>query len=367
MVLLTGAGLMVKSFARLYAHPRSFEPEKIGLVKVFLAGPAYRDNQRGAAITYAERAIEQVSAVPGVESVALTNISGRGLADVEGAPRFPPGQAPQVVTRAASAGYPHVVGMPLIAGRLTTDNEPAPVVMINESFVSRVFGKDNPLGQRLRIFGVPSTIVGVVGDLKTSRLDVDPEPEVFVPFRQTPVFRRLDVLFKSRIEPAALFPEVRKAIQQIDPTQPPYGVSTLENALDESISPRRFNLLLLGVFAAGAVLLALVGIYGLISYSVTQRTQEIGVRMALGARRKEIVGMVVRHGMIVALAGIVPGIAAALALTRLMAALLFDVQPNDAPTFAVVTAALTATALVACWLPALRAARVDPTAALRYE
>ena len=367
LVLLMGAGLMVKSFARMYNHPTSFEPEKIGIAKVFLSGPAYRDSERGATLAYAKHVIDQASAIAGVEKVALSNISGSGFADVDGSPRFPPGQAPQVVTRAVSFEYPRLVGIPLLKGRLTADNEAARVVMVNQTFARRVFGDENPLGQRLRISGGPAAIVGVVGDLKVSRLDAEPEPEILVPFQQASAFRRFDVLFKSSTQPAALLPEVRKAIQRIDPTQPPYGLSTLENALDESIAPRRFNLLLLGAFAGGAVLLALVGIYGLTSYSVTQRTQEIGVRMALGARRKEIVRMVVRHGMIVALAGIVPGITAALALTRLMAALLFNVQPNDAPTFAVVTAALTATALAACLLPALRAARVDPTAALRYE
>lgn len=367
LVLLTGAGLMVKSFARMYAHPASFEPEKIGVAKVYLTGPAYRDSERGAAISYAQRVLDRASAVPGVETVALTNITGRGLADIVGPPRFPPGEAPQIVIRAASSGYPRLLGIPLLKGRLTADNESEPVVMVNRTFAARVFGRENPLGQRVRVQGVPAAIVGVVGDLKASRLDADPELEVFVPFKQTLIFRRLDVLFKSHNEPAALLPEVRKAIQRIDPTQPPYGLTTLESTLDESIAPRRFNLLLLGIFASGAVLLALVGIYGVISYSVAQRTQEIGVRMALGARRTEIARMVIRHGMSAALAGIVAGILAALALTRLMAALLFEVRPNDAPTFAAVAAALTVTALLACWLPARKAARVDPTTALRYE
>ena len=167
--------------------------------------------------------------------------------------------------------------------------------------------------------------------------------------------------------PAAVLPEVRQAVQQLDPAQPPYGVTTLEGALDESIAPRRFNLLLLGTFAASAVLLALIGIYGVMSYAVTQRTHEIGVRMALGARRGAIARMVVRQGMAVALVGIATGMAASLGLTRLMASLLFEVKADDPATFAAVAMGLTAAALAASWLPALRAARVDPLVALRYE
>ncbi len=156
-------------------------------------------------------------------------------------------------------------------------------------------------------------------------------------------------------------------VQRLDPSQPPYGIMTLENALAESVAPRRFNLLLLGTFAASAVLLAVIGIYGVMSYAVTQRTREIGIRMALGARRGEIVRLVVGQGMAVALTGIAAGTAAALGLTRLIATLLFDVKPNDPLTFAAVVIALTATALLASWVPALRAARVDPLLALRYE
>ena len=302
-----------------------------------------------------------------MQAVALTIESGSGGVELDGPPRFPQGQAPQVYFRAASSGYPRVVGIPLVKGRWITDDEPSPAVMVNETFVRRIFANEEPLGQRIRIHGVISPIVGVVGDLKISRLDADPDPEVLIPYKQTSVFRRLDVLVRTPGTPAAILPDVRKAVQQLDPTQPPYGVTTLEGALAESIAPRRFNLLLLGTFAASAVLLALIGIYGVMSYAVTQRTQEIGIRMALGARRSEIVRMVVGQGMAVALTGIAVGIAAAFGLTRLMASLLFDVKPNDPLTFAAVAISLTATALLASCIPALKAARVDPLLALRYE
>jgi putative ABC transport system permease protein len=363
LVLLTGAGLMVKSFARMNAHPAEFRPEKIGVMKVWLSGPNYRE--RPAALRYTQELLVKLRQFPGIREVSVMNASSSGGVEVEGR-IFAPGQAPQAVYRTASAGYPRVVGLRLLKGRWTTDEEASPAVVVNESFVRRVFGKEEPLGQRLRIYGVPATIVGVAGDLKVSRLDTNPEPEVLVPYRQTTIFRRLDILFKSEA-PRAVLADVRGVVQRIDPTQPPYGITTLEGVLTDSVAPRRFNLLLLGSFAAAALLLALIGIYGLMSYAVTQRRHEIGIRMALGARRGEIVGLVVRQGMTPALAGIGAGVAASLGLTRWMETLLFEVKPNDPWTFGVVAFGLTATALVAAWVPALKAARVDPIGALRYE
>jgi putative ABC transport system permease protein len=251
-------------------------------------------------------------------------------------------------------------------GRWTTDHEPVAAVMVNETFVRRVFASDEPIGRRVRIYGQPATIVGVVGDRKITRLDADPQPEIVIPYRFTTIFRRLDILFLAGT-PDAMLPGVRRLVSSIDPTQPPYAIDTLEGALAESIAPRRFNLLLLGSFAATALLLALVGIYGLMSYAVTQRTREIGIRMALGARGSEIVNLVVRQGMAWAAAGIAVGMGVALGLTRLMDTLLFDVRPNDPWIFTVVAAGLMATALLAAWMPARRAARVDPIQALRYE
>jgi putative ABC transport system permease protein len=369
VVLLSGAGLMVKSFVRMYAHPASFQPEKIGHMKVFLSGPAYRD--RGAMLAYSRRLLEKAAAVPGVEAAAITNGAGSGVADIENPPQFPEGQPPRVFYRTVSAAYPRVLGIPVLRGNWPTGDEPAPAVAVNEAFVRTVFGQADPIGRRVRAFGNSGymTIVGIVGDLKVSRLDADPEPGVLIPYQLIPYngLRRMDVLFKTAAGIQALLPQVRQAVQHIDSTQPPYGVTTLETALAESIAPRRFNLILLGAFSSCAVLLALIGIYGVISYSVSQRTQEIGVRMALGARRGEIIRMVVRQGLVIALAGIAAGAAAALVLTRLMASLLFEVKPNDPATFVTVASALLATSLLACWLPALRAARIDPLTALRYE
>lgn len=364
MVLLAGAGLMVKSFVQIYARPASFELEKIGIMQVWLSGPAYRE--RTAYLGYVQRLLEKLGGLPAVQAAAVTSAFGSEEIHVEGI-SFPPGQAPQMHIRNVSAGFPAVVGLSLLRGRWTTDNEPTFVVMVNRALVQRIFGNADPLGRQIRDRGKLYTIVGVVDDLRVSRLDAEPEPEVLMPYQQAEMFRRMDVLVKATGAPTTILPEVRQAVQQLDPTQPPYGVTTLEGALAESLAPRRFNLLLLGTFAGSAVLLALIGIYGVMSYAVTQRKHEIGVRMALGARPGAIVQMVVRQGMTVALAGIAAGVAGALGLTRLMTAMLFDVKPNDPMTFAAAAAVLTAAALVACWLPATRAARVDPLVALRHE
>jgi putative ABC transport system permease protein len=366
LVLLTGAGLMLKSFARMYDHPASFQPETIGSMKLFLSGTAYRDPAN--CVTYARRLLKTLRRIPGVEALAVTSAYGHGPAQVEGM-TFPPGQAPQIRERNASSGYARVVGLSLLAGRWTRDDEPTPVVMVNESFARRVLAGRNPLGQKLRIGQppAPATIVGIVSDLKMIRLDAAVEPEILIPYQYTGTPRRVDVLFKTAQSPAAVIPEVRRAIARLDPAQPPYAAGTLENALAESIAPRRFDLLLLGAFAASAVLLALIGIYGVMSYTVARRTPEIGIRIALGARRAEIVGMIVRRAMAVAGSGVAIGILVAFGLTRLMASLLFDVKPNDAETFAAVAAVLTVTALFASWLPAVKASRIEPVRALRHE
>jgi putative ABC transport system permease protein len=238
--------------------------------------------------------------------------------------------------------------------------------------VHRVFGSGDPIGRRMRIPGPGqkpglATIVGVVRDLKYSKLDTEPEPEAYAPYLQSPFLRKMDVVVRTVEDPATVAPAVRRLISAIDDRQPVVSVKILEQSLSESILTRRFNMFLLGTFAATALLMALVGIYGVIAYSVTQRTDEIGVRMTLGAQRGEVMRMVIWQGLWIVLAGISAGLIAALGLTRLMASLLYDVQPTDAPTFVVVASALMITALLAIWTPAFRAALVDPMIALRYE
>jgi predicted permease len=256
----------------------------------------------------------------------------------------------------------------MVRGRWFTDAEPAAV--LNESLARRDFPGRDPIGRRIRLSegGPQLTIVGIAADLKYSALDAPAEPELFVPYvRVEDGLFDFTALVLTTTDPHALAPSLRTVVSDIDKTQVPSDVATLEEALAESIAPRRLNLVLFGTFAAAALFLAVVGIYGVMAYSVTQRMHEIGVRMALGAQRSDVVRMVVRQGMRVTLAGIVAGIAGAIALTRLMESLLYEVQPTDPLTFAVVTAALAMTGFLACCLPGLEAALVDPVIALRNE
>ncbi len=371
LVLLTGAGLMVKSFWKMNARTQGFDPAKTLVMKLALSGPDYRAPEAG--IAYTQELLRRLDGAPGV---AFAGISGAGYmvaAPLDGAPPPPPGPTPMVISfHAVSGGYLRAIGMRLLQGRWMTDDEPADVVMVNESVARRVFGREDPVGKRIGVSltphtSSPATIIGVVADLKYAKLDADPAPEVYVPYRQLPLFGSMEVVIRTAGDSRAVAPDLRKLISGIDREQPVNEVMTLEQALAESIAPRRFNMLLLGIFAGIAVLLAAVGIYGVMSYAVTQRTQEIGVRMALGARQDEVVRMVVRQGMGVTAVGVGAGLAAALGLTRLMAGLLYEVKPSDPQTLVVVCAALGGAALLVCWIPARKAARVDPVVALRYD
>jgi putative ABC transport system permease protein len=369
LVLLVSAGLMLRSFWVMNAHPPGFAPEKILTAKVALSGPSYHD--REAQLAYFERLLDRVRAA-GVIAAGVTNVPVRGIVIAEGI-QFPEQQRPRTTYHSVSTGYFPAMGMRLVAGRWLSDREPSPVVLINESFARAVYGNADPLGHRIQ---APSanptqeslaTIVGVVADLRYAKLDARPAPETYVPYRQAIYVGSMDILVRTAGDASASAATIRNLIAELDPTQPVYNVQTLEQALADSIAPRRFNLLLLGIFAAAALLLAVVGIYGVMGYAVTQRTHEIGVRMALGARRGEVVRMVVQQGMTTAAAGIVIGAVAALGLTRVIASLLYEIAPTDGPTFAVVCTVLAAAALLACCLPALRASKVDPVVALRYE
>lgn len=367
LVLIIGAGLMVKSLWRMNARPPGFNPESILVMKISLSGSAY--HARPQQIAYFREALSRLERMPGVVAAGTVFSPIRGVIQLEGSPPSPADLAHRGTYYSTSSGYFKAMGMRLIEGRWMTDNEPSQVMMVNETFVRNILGGADPLTKSIHLAlpqGSPSwAIVGVVSDVKYSKLDAEPGPEAYFPYTQSFFIR--DIVVRASGDPLAIAPAVRKLISDIDRSQPPFDMQTLEATLARTIAPRRFNLFLLGTFAASALLLALIGIYGAISYAVTQRTHEIGVRMTLGARQGEIVRMVIRHGMVVALTGIVPGIAAAFGLTRLMATLLYDVKPTDPLTFAAVVIALTATSLLASWVPALKAARVDPLLALRYE
>jgi putative ABC transport system permease protein len=364
IVLLIGAGLMVKSFWRMYAAPPGFSPQNTLLMTVTLSGPQYADKSRE--VSYVREVVRRIESTPGVQAAGIANrnfylLQTPDTSVVHAVDRFQ--------DNLVSAGYFSAIGMRLVKGRWITDSDPADATVINESMARAVFKDRDPLGQRIDKLGRPVMVVGVAANLRYAKLDAEPGPELYRSYLPNLGSARVTVTVAVRMpgDPLGIAPGTRKLISAIDPTQPVYDVATLEQALSESIAPRRFNLFLLGTFASAALLMALVGIYGVIAYSVTQRTREIGIRMALGAQRHEVVRMVVRQGMGIALTGIVTGLAAALALTRLMSSLLYDVSPNDPPTFAIVAITLAATALLASWGPALKAALVDPLVALRSE
>jgi putative ABC transport system permease protein len=380
-VLLCSAGLMIRSIWLLHAHAGGESPEQTLVMQVRFSGSRYP--AQPARRAYADEALRRIQALPGVRAASLT--TDRDFlthAVVEGAPRMSKDEMMRALPEAlvaTSAAFAPAMGLRMIAGRWITDREATPAVVINETAARRQFPGHNPIGRRLGLplfpqppFPQPAepvlaTVVGVVGDLKYSKLDATPDAELYVPYASAPLLVAFSFVVRVDGDPLTLAPAIRKAIAEIDRTQPIFGVMTLEQALADSIAPRRFNMLLLGVFAASALLLALIGIYGVIAYAVAQRTHEIGVRMALGAQRREVMRMVVRQGMAIASAGILLGIAAALALTRVLASLLYEVTPTDPATFVAVAGLLAITALAACGGPALKAALVDPIVALRCE
>ena len=378
LVLLTGAGLMIKSFWRMNSRPAGFDPERIVTLQVPFSGPRYRAvaGQR----RFAEQLLERARQLPGVEAAGVLiqgQLRGSGAAphdpNLTSLSSAQVMRLPHVTFSTVSSGFERVMGLRVVRGRWLAEIESGPAVVINESLSRELFGEGDPIGRKIGLadnLDDPATlapIVGVVRDLKYSRLDAPSEPEVYIPYQVSTSLLGMTVMVRTAASAADMAPAIRDAIASVDRTQPVAEVKTLEQALADSIAPRRFNLYLLGSFAASALLLALIGIYGVIAYAVALRTHEIGVRMALGAQRGQVVRLVVLEGMRLAAAGITVGLAAAFALTRLMAGLLYDVKPTDPSTYAAVAAALAATALAACCKPALQAARVDPVRALRQD
>ncbi|HEY6340600.1 MAG TPA: ABC transporter permease [Bryobacteraceae bacterium] len=359
LVLLAGAGLMVKSFWRMNQREPGFNPEKTLVLKLSTGGPSFGTTP--AQIAHVQEALRLLEWAPGVEAAGVWNSPLLGLVAVEGVPRQ---NTVTTVQHTASSGYLRAIGLRITQGRWITDNEPEPVVVVNQSFARRVALTENPVGLRI---GDKGRIVGVVADLRYSKLDADPDPEIYIPYRRSDSLRLVDLVVRTSGDPRARSSDLRKLVSSIDPAHPVYDEQILEQALSDSIAPRRFNMLLLEIFSGLATLLASVGIYGVMSYAVTQRTREMGVRMALGARQDQVVRMVVRKGAAIAVIGVVAGLGVALWLTRLMTALLYEVRPSDPATFALVSLALLSAALAACWIPARRAARVNPVEALRYE
>ena len=302
----------------------------------------------------------------------------RSSLSIEGRTDPSPGQPPRLANnRVVSPGYFRALGIPLIEGRLLATQDSAqtmPVVVINRAMAKRHWGDENPVGKRfrLRASGPPPpwlTVVGVVGDIHQGGLDTAPLPEFYMPFTQDySWFAAPRLLFvRTDRDPQSLIAAVRDEIGAVDQSVPVFAIQTMEDVLAHWLAPRRFNLLLMSVFAGVALALAAVGIYGVVSYSVSQRTRELGLRIALGAQRLDLLALVIRQGLVLAVTGVLTGLGISFGLTRWLATLLFGISATDALTLASVASLFTLVALFACYFPARRAMRVDPMVALRYE
>jgi putative ABC transport system permease protein len=379
MVLLVGAGLLIKSFWRLQKVDPGFNPDNALTLSVSLPRRKYpEENQR---VAFFRQLLEKVGALPGVQAVGATSplpLSGDTVLAfvVQGRAPAPPGAGQSSNFYAVSADYFKAMEIPLRRGRLFTERDARDsphVAVINETMARKIFPEEDPVGKRITFDTGDDNpnpdwyeIVGVVGDVKQYGLDRATPLQTYEPFTQQ-TSSSMTIVARAADDPANLTSAIRNAVLQIDKEQPIANIRTLDRILSTSIAQQRFSMLLLGVFAAVAMLLAAIGIYGVLSYSVTQRAHEVGIRMALGAGRRDVLRLMIGHGMLLTLIGVAAGLAAAFALTRLMSALLFDVSATDPITFGLIALLLVTVALLACWIPARRATKVDPIVALRIE
>ncbi|HEX5436743.1 MAG TPA: ABC transporter permease [Gemmatimonadaceae bacterium] len=372
-VLLVGAGLLIRTLDQLLAVDRGFEPAHVLTAQIGLSGNRYPDST--AIRGFYQRFLTDVRSIPDVKNAALTSeLPGPGTnggIKIEGQ-TFPPHQLPMVQKRIVSNGYFETMKARLVAGRFFAPSDAPgapPVVIVNQPFVERWFHGRDPIGHRVDFswdtHGL-QTIVGVVGDMHETTPDGPPAPAMYIPAAQHPV-PWLALVVRSRSDQASLVTTIRARLKAIDPELPLSNVQTLSDVVGASVSGQRLSASILAAFALLALMLAAVGLYGVISYSVAQRTQELGIRAALGAGRSDLVRLVMRQGAGLVLAGLVVGVGAALATGRLLASQLFGVGPSDPVTFAVVALLLAGVACLATVVPALRATRVDPAVTLRAE
>jgi putative ABC transport system permease protein len=379
LVLLIGAGLLINSFLRLRNTDPGFRSDHLLTMRVVMSEAKYQDRPRR--IGFYSDVINRVESLPGVKSAAITtNLplyrQGNSISiSIEGRPTPPPGQEIIITTRIVSPRYFETMGIQLLQGRHFTDHDnqnSQRTVIISDGMARRYWPGQDVLGKRI-CPGRPERpedwfqIIGVVNDVRQFQLDAQPKPQMYLTYRQAGFFDSRDLVVKTEVEPTSLAASVRQAVWEIDKDQPVSNISTMDAMLADSIARQRFSMLLLGIFAAVAMILAAVGIYGVMSYSVAQRRNEIGIRMALGAQKMDVLRLAVGSGLKLVLIGLVLGIAAALLLTRLMSTLLFGISATDPLTFILISAVLIAVALLASYIPARRATNVDPLIALRYE
>lgn len=375
LVLLVSAGLLIRSFDKLLRVNVGFKTERLLTLEYRLPRTKYKEP--ATQWNFHRQAVERLREVPGVQSASLVRglpFSGNGgtttitLPDREPPPK---GMEPEVMFNTAMPNYFETIGIPLLKGRVfgNEDQTNTPtVVVINQTMAQRFWPNQDPLGKQIRIVqdGSTATVIGVVGDAKHYWLEEEQKPQMYDAYSQDPGLFAT-VVIRTSVEPLGLSEQVRQAIWKVDADQPMWKIRTVEFLVDRSTADRRFLMALMGIFAALALVLTIIGLYGVISYLVNQRTQEIGIRMALGAQMGDIMRMVLRQGMVLVLSGVALGIAAAWLLTRLMSRMLYQVSATDPMTFISISALLVTVALFACYIPARRATKVDPLTALRYE
>jgi predicted permease len=379
LVLLVAAGLLTRSFIRLRTLDPGFVPDRILTATLELPETRYRDESKR--ISFHNSVLDRLDSLPGIRHAGTVSFglpfSGGGLRGditVEGQPPPPPELS--VSKLVVSPGYFPAMGIPLLKGRAFSGrdtNRSTPAVMVNASFVRQFFPNESPIGKRINpgFTGSPLyQVIGVVGDVKEPGHEKKPPIALYLPYSQAPwpfLQAFVTIVVRTRGEPLTMTNDVREAVQSVDPEIPVFDVASMGQLISKSVSEPRTNMLVVGLFAALALILATVGIYGVITYSVTQRTREIAIRAALGATRAQVLTIVVRQGLALTLVGVALGLVASLAVTRLLANRLYEIQATDPETFLVVILLLIATSVVASLLAARRAARVDPMVALRYE
>jgi putative ABC transport system permease protein len=378
LVLMASAGLLVKSFVRLQQIDTGFNTENVLTMVANLPTGKYQEGRQ--IVGFFRQATERIRTLPGVRAIGTVNYlplyGGLGTTTdftVEGRPAPLPGRELYTHVRVVDPGYFGAMGIPLLRGRNFTDleaSEPKQVVLVSESLARRYFPSENPLGKRISVvmFEEPvwTEIVGIVGDVRYDSLTDEAEPTTYFPLPEL-TYSSMTFVIRTTGNPGEMAPAVRRVVREIDPDQPLSAVRTMDQVMAATVGRARFNTLLLGLFAGLATLLAAVGIFGVMSYSVALRTREIGLRMSLGARPGQVLMLILKQGLVLTLIGVGLGLAGALALTRLLSGLLYGVGSTDPATFTAIALLLTLVSMIACYIPARRATRVDPLVALRYE
>jgi len=378
VVLLASAGLLIKSFIRLQQVDRGFNTDNVLTMVIRVSTARYKEDAQF--VNFFGQVLERVRHLPTVRSAGMVNFlplyGGLGSSTgfkIVGQPEPPPGQGPSCDVRVADSGYFQTMGIPLLRGRYFSDTEqrePKRVILINEALARTYFPGQDPLGQRLDVMmfdnPTPTEIIGIVGNVRYDSL-IDASPPAVYFTHPDLTYSFMTLVISTDGEPTAIAPAVQREIRALEPNQPVSDVRTMNRVMSEWVARSRFNTLLLGLFAGLATLLSAVGIFGVMNYSVALRTREIGLRLAVGAQPRQVLLLVLKQGFWLTMIGVVLGLAAAFALTRLLSGLLFGVAAIDVTTFATISLLLIIVSLLACYLPARRAMRIDPLSALRYE